>query len=117
MCYKPIMDEVEDYFPNPQPSGPGSKISILHPGCGLGRLVFEFALKGYKSQGNEFAYFMLLSSNFILNQTDRKEQYPIYPFIHCFSNLKTEEQAFKQIMIPDICPSEFEYLNYRRGND
>jgi carnosine N-methyltransferase len=49
---------------------------------------------------------MLLSSNFILNQTDRKEQYDVYPFIHCFSNLKTEEQAFLKVQIPDICPNE-----------
>lgn len=49
MCYKPIIDEVESYFPNPLPSPGGSRISILHPGCGLGRLVFEFAMKGYKS--------------------------------------------------------------------
>lgn len=48
---------------------------------------------------------MLLASNFILNQTDHKEQFEVFPFIHCFSNLKTEEQAFKKIKIPDICPS------------
>jgi len=33
----------------------------------MGRLVFDFALEGYKSQGNEFTYFMLLASNFVLN--------------------------------------------------
>lgn len=59
------MDAVVEYFPNPiKPNG--ERVSILHPGCGMGRLVFDFALKGYKSQGNEFAYFMLLASNFIL---------------------------------------------------
>jgi carnosine N-methyltransferase len=48
MCYQPIIDEIDSYFPNPvKPDG--SRVSILHPGCGLGRLVFEFALKGYKS--------------------------------------------------------------------
>jgi carnosine N-methyltransferase len=68
MCYQPIIDEVNEYFPNTIKEN-GEKVSILHPGCGLGRLVFEFAMKGYKSQGNEFAYFMLLSSNFVLNAT------------------------------------------------
>ena len=72
----------------------GERISVLHPGCGLGRLVFEFALRNYKSQGNEFAYFMLLGSNFILNQSQHAEQFEIYPFIHNFSNLKRSEQAF-----------------------
>lgn len=104
-CYKPLMDEVHSYFPNPINPKTGERISILHPGCGMGRLVFDFALEGYKSQGNEFTYFMLLASNFILNQTDHKEQYDVYPFIHCFSNLRTEDQAFKKIKIPDVCPS------------
>ena len=91
MCYKPIMDEVESYFPNPVDPVTGKRVSVLHPGCGMGRLVFDFALRGFKSQGNEFTYFMLLASNFILNYTDRCEQYEVYPFVHCFSNLKTEE--------------------------
>jgi carnosine N-methyltransferase len=73
MCYKPIIVEVKDYFPEPIDPKTGKKISILHPGCGMGRLVFDFALQGYKSQGNEFTYFMLLASNFILNYTQKKE--------------------------------------------
>jgi len=47
------LDEVDDYFSGlgvkiHDPAS-GERISVLHPGCGLGRLVFEFALKGYKS--------------------------------------------------------------------
>lgn len=106
MCYKPIMEEVKSYFPEPIDKATGKRVSILHPGCGMGRLVFDFALQGYTSQGNEFTYFMLLASNFILNQTDHKEQYEVYPFIHCFSNLKTEDQAFLKVKIPDVCPNE-----------
>jgi carnosine N-methyltransferase len=49
MCYKPLIDEVESYFPNPINSETGERVSILHPGCGMGRLVFDLALKGYKS--------------------------------------------------------------------
>ena len=64
------------------------------PGCGLGRLVFEFARLGYKSQGNEFAYFCLLSSNFILNSSEKIDQYTIYPYIHSFSNAKKDEDIF-----------------------
>lgn len=44
------------------------KISILVPGAGLGRLAYELARLGYACQGNEFSMFMLLGSNFILNQ-------------------------------------------------
>ena len=45
-----------------------STVSILVPGAGLGRLAFELAKCGYTCQGNEFSMFMLLASNFILNQ-------------------------------------------------
>ncbi len=72
----------------------------------MGRLVFDFALEGYKSQGNEFTYFMLLASNWILNNSERKNQFEVYPFIHNFSNLKTEDQAFLKVKIPDVCPAE-----------
>lgn len=49
-----------------------SGVSILVPGAGLGRLAFELAQRGYACQGNEFSMFMLLASNFILNQYDAK---------------------------------------------
>lgn len=55
---------------------------------------------------------MLLASNFVLNQSDRKEQFELYPFIHNFSNLKREDQAFLKIKVPDICPSKLEFINF-----
>lgn len=62
---------------------------------------------GYKSQGNEFSYFMLLSSNYILNCTKKKEQFEIQPLIHSFSNLFWENSPLKSFKIPDECPAEF----------
>ena len=44
-----------------------NKVRVLCPGAGLGRLVFEVVCRGYACQGNEFSYFMLFVSNFILN--------------------------------------------------
>jgi len=44
------------------------EVSILVPGAGLGRLAYELARLGYSCQGNEFSMFMLLGSNFTLNQ-------------------------------------------------
>ena len=75
------------------------------PGCGLGRLVFEFAKRGFKAQGNEFAYFCLLSSNFILNASDQPNQFTIYPYIHCFSNARSDQDIYKAVQIPDVCPN------------
>ncbi|CAM9233633.1 unnamed protein product, partial [Choristocarpus tenellus] len=42
-------------------------ISVLVPGAGLGRLPLEFVYRGYATQGNEFSYFMLFVSYFMLN--------------------------------------------------
>ena len=55
---------------------------------------------------------MLLSSNFVLNYTTKSDQYEVYPFLHCFSNLKTEEQAFTKIKFPDVCPSKCTSVNH-----
>ena len=77
-CFKPILDEVHDYFvtelgKQPFDKETGERISVVLPGSGLGRLVFEFARQGYRATGNEFSYMCLLTSNFILNETERKE--------------------------------------------
>ena len=71
----------------------------------MGRLVYDFAVEGYASQGNEFSYFMLIASNFILNLIEEKEQFTIQPFIHNFSNLFEEKDPFEAYQIPDVNPS------------
>jgi hypothetical protein len=43
-------------------------IKVLVPGAGLGRLAFDIAKSGFSTQGNEFSFYMLLASNFILNR-------------------------------------------------
>jgi carnosine N-methyltransferase len=99
-CYSPILEEFQEYFPE-NTSENGERISVLLPGVGLGRLLYEFAKLGYKAQGNEFSYFMLLSSNFILNCTSTSEEFEIQPLIHSFSNVFWEDAPFKTFKIPD----------------
>ena len=106
MCYKPIIEEVCARLPPSNPDQPGGKSSVLHPGAGLGRLAYEFAKRGYKSQGNEFAYFMLLASNHLINGTHRKEMHELHPFIHSFSNVKTEDQPLRAVLVPDENPGK-----------
>lgn len=45
-----------------------SEVKVLVPGAGLGRLAWEIACLGYSCQGNEWSFFMLFSSNFVLNR-------------------------------------------------
>ena len=82
------------------------RILLSLKGSGLGRLPLELASMGYKSQGHEFSFFMLIPTNFILNFSHKKEQFQIFPFIHNFSNNFTVDQPFEGIKIPDVCPAD-----------
>ncbi|KAL8203279.1 UNVERIFIED_CONTAM: Carnosine N-methyltransferase [Gekko kuhli] len=64
-CYQPIINEIVKNFP--KDSWDLSKVNVLVPGAGLGRLAWEIAMLGYTCQGNEWSLFMLFSSNFVLN--------------------------------------------------
>lgn len=79
---------------------------MLVPGSGLGRLAFDIAHDGFSAQGNEFSYYMLLASNFILNKTQQINQFKIYPYIHSFSNIIKSSDVLTEATIPDVNPSE-----------
>lgn len=80
--------------------------SLLLPGAGLGRLLFELALRGYHTTGNEISYHQLLASNFILNSTQHANQYATYPFVHTFTNVSSRENQLKCHSVPDVHPAE-----------
>ena len=103
--YKLVIEEVQAHFPTPKRSD-GSLVSVLTPGAGLGRLSFEFARLGFKSQGNEFSYFMLLVSDFILNKTRRRKEFQLYPFVHESCNVLKFEDMLRVVEVPDICPAQ-----------
>ena len=74
---------------------------VLIPGAGLGRLPYEVALHGYISEGNEWSYFMLLGSDFILNRPREAPRYSIQPWVHQQSNVQKREDQFRSICVPD----------------
>jgi carnosine N-methyltransferase len=100
-CYGPILEELERLYPTNR-----DKISVLTPGAGLGRLSWEIAQRGFKSQGNEFSFYMLLAANFILNFVQEKDQFLIYPFVHQRSNNFQMADPLRTISIPDVNPAE-----------
>ena len=63
--YKPILNELQLFFKDRPKKDFEEGINVLVPGAGLGRLMYEIAKLGFKSQGNEFSYYMLLCSNYI----------------------------------------------------
>ena len=84
--YKPILNELQNYFKDKSKNDFEKGINVLVPGAGLGRLMYEIAKLGFKSQGNEFSYYMLLCSNYIFNNTTKENEFVIQPLIHSFSN-------------------------------
>nr|CAD1828157.1 unnamed protein product [Ananas comosus var. bracteatus] len=75
-CYKPILEELNQHFPDRRKQSPPS---CLVPGAGLGRLALEISCLGFVSQGNEFSYYMMICSSFILNHTQEAYEWTIYP--------------------------------------
>ncbi|ODV64963.1 N2227-domain-containing protein [Hyphopichia burtonii NRRL Y-1933] len=99
--YENIIDELTELYPNVEER---QNVKILVPGCGLGRLVLELVMKGFWTQGNEFSYHMLLTSNFILNHCIYPNHYTIFPFLHKSSHLSKKINQIRPITIPDINP-------------
>ncbi len=99
--YKPILEELNLFFKDRPKKDFEEGINVLVPGAGLGRLMYEIAKLGFKSQGNEFSYYMLLCSNYIFNNTTKKDEFVIQPLIHSFSNIYNEDIPFKKVLIPD----------------
>ncbi|KAM5470764.1 putative carnosine N-methyltransferase [Microsporum audouinii] len=99
-CYGPVMRDLQAEFG--EKPAPGTRVLI--PGAGLGRLVFDTAMAGFDAEGNEISYHQLVTSSWVLNRTRRKEECAIYPFVLHFSNLRTREQQFKKVLVPDVHP-------------
>ncbi|CAG2185445.1 CARNMT1 [Mytilus edulis] len=100
-CYLPIVMEICEKFPNDP-----SKISVLVPGAGLGRLAYEIAKQGYSCQGNEWSLFMLMASNFILNKCNAVKSFTLYPWIHQWTNNTYTEDQTASCKFPDVNPAE-----------
>ncbi|XP_032297372.1 carnosine N-methyltransferase isoform X1 [Coturnix japonica] len=101
-CYQPIISEIVKNFPKER--WDFSKVNILVPGAGLGRLAWEIAMLGYACQGNEWSLFMLFSSNFVLNRCSEVNSCKLYPWIHQFSNNKRSADQIRPIYFPDVDP-------------
>lgn len=100
--YSPIVHDFAVVFAMVPDKG---EIKILVPGAGLGRLVFDLCIQGYNVEGNEISYHQLLSSNWVLNQTENAEQYELFPFAFDFSNTISRAHQLKVVKIPDVHPA------------
>jgi carnosine N-methyltransferase len=100
-CFTPIIDALNSEYPSLVER---NHLKVLVPGAGLGRLVFEICYHGYGVEGNEISYHQILTSNHILNFTQRAEEFELYPFVHEFSNHLTRADQFHKVLVPDVHP-------------
>ncbi|KAN0065054.1 hypothetical protein ACQY0O_001549 [Thecaphora frezii] len=105
LVYHPIIAALEARFAS-VPRAERGRINVLVPGAGLGRLAFDIACNGFSCQGNEFSFYMLLTSHHILNKTTSVGQHTIYPYVHSSSNWRTASHMLRPVCIPDVLPSE-----------
>ncbi|AEC08645.1 S-adenosyl-L-methionine-dependent methyltransferases superfamily protein [Arabidopsis thaliana] len=118
-CYKPILEELDSLFPDRLKESTccihspykvdymicSTPPACLVPGAGLGRLALEISCLGFISQGNEFSYYMMICSSFILNYTQVPGEWTIYPWIHSNCNSLSDNDQLRPIAIPDIHPA------------
>jgi carnosine N-methyltransferase len=79
---------------------------VLVPGAGLGRLVYEFAKAGFETEGNEFSYYMLFGSSFLLNCCSEKRPFEIVPYWHSPLNHLSQKDQYRSIVVPDESPCD-----------
>ncbi|GAA5825913.1 hypothetical protein JCM5353_004551 [Sporobolomyces roseus] len=103
--YTPILEALKRTFSSLTPAEK-AETRCLVPGAGLGRLAWEIVRSGFSCQANEFSLHMLIASAFILNSTTRTNEFPIYPYLHSFSNIRTKEDLLSPSWIPDVAPNE-----------
>ncbi|KAI8913922.1 N2227-domain-containing protein [Powellomyces hirtus] len=101
LTYDPILAELEQRFSHLDEAQRGN-LHILVPGAGLGRLAFDIVKRGFSCQGNEFSFYMLLGSHFILNRATEVNQFELYPWIHSFSNHLNASAQLNAVRIPDV---------------
>eukprot|EP00754_Rhynchopus_humris_P042016 Rhum_TRINITY_DN25584_c0_g1::Rhum_TRINITY_DN25584_c0_g1_i1::g.182421::m.182421/K19787/CARNMT1; carnosine N-methyltransferase len=103
LCYKPLYEALEKNFPNRQERG---SVKVLVPGSGLSRLAFEFSLRGFATQGNEFSHHMLIAGSFLLNHVSEPYCMTVHPYVDQSVNVLHREDQFRPCTIPDMCPRD-----------
>ncbi|CEM10850.1 unnamed protein product [Vitrella brassicaformis CCMP3155] len=107
-AYGPLLDALDEFLPLQEfVAKHGKAPRVLCPGSGLGRLPFEVIRKGYACQGNEFSYFMLLGSNFILNYSVAPRSCAIQPYCLSTCNRFGHDDHLRMILVPDLYPSHY----------
>eukprot|EP00871_Galdieria_phlegrea_P004539 jgi/Galph1/5086/GphlegSOOS_G3702.1 len=107
-CYLPLITATCEAYEATEHVVPGLErcyFRVLVPGAGLGRLAWELAKQGFWVQGNDFTYYSLFSSNYILNyimEDTEVEGMEFFPFVHQTTDVVDSEDILTPIWIPDV---------------
>lgn len=101
ICHRPIMKTIERER-QVRLDTKSSRMRVLVPGAGLGRLVFDLCKAGFDVEGNEISFHQLLASSYILNHCLGAESHTIYPWVHSFSNHVSRENQLRSVKVPDV---------------
>mgnify|MGYP000359393137 CR=1 FL=1 len=58
--------------------------------------------RGYRTVGNEFDYFMLLVSNFMLNVVEKPCEFEIAPWLEDKNNIMSRRHQLETYSVPDV---------------
>jgi carnosine N-methyltransferase len=99
-CFEPVMIDLKEE----RASSGKETMTVLVPGAGLGRFVFDLCCDGFRTEGNEISYHQLLASSYILNCCPEAEKHKLHPWVHSFSNHKHRSRQLQTIKVPDVHP-------------
>ena len=99
-CYEPIIKDTIKNFPKDR--WDPSKVNSLIPGARIWRLDWEIAMQVYACQWNEWRFFMLFSSNFVLNRCSEINKYKLYVWIHQYRNNQRSADEILPNIFPDV---------------
>ncbi|SGY94033.1 BQ5605_C037g11623 [Microbotryum silenes-dioicae] len=96
-AYTPILNAFQELYGHYEAEDK-AKLNVLVPGAGLGRLAWEIVNAGYTCQ----------ETNRVLNSfhsTTSINAHTIHPYLHSFSNIRTNADLLGSVQIPDVDPS------------
>ena len=55
--------------------------------------------QGFEAQGNEFSYYMLIASAFVLNGVDAARQWTVFPWAHSSCNQPSDADQLRPVRL------------------